>query len=99
MDKMKKKVKYVEKPITDFFKKEQIVLKENSFIKENLKKQIIMQDKQTNVINVKVTQLRKNGYNNLIEWLDNPDHVYIGRHNHYVKGAIKSKWANPFKVK
>ncbi len=29
--------------------------------------------------NVKVKFLRKNGYNNILEWLDNENNVYIGR--------------------
>jgi hypothetical protein len=50
------------------------------------------------VINVKVEFLRKMGFKNLLEWLEDPQHVYIGRHNHYVPGATTSVWANPFKV-
>ena len=51
------------------------------------------------VINIKTVHLKKMGYNNLVEWLKNPNHVYIGRHNHYVEGAVGSKWRNPFSVK
>ena len=54
--------------------------------------------KKTTVINVKVNELRKMGYANLVQWLDNPNHVYIGRQNHYVPGATGSIWKNPFKV-
>ncbi len=52
------------------------------------------------VINVKKFELRKLGYDDLEHWLaSSPDHVYIGRSMiHYVKGAVGSKWANPFKV-
>ncbi len=52
------------------------------------------------VINVKKFELRKLGYDDLEHWLAaSPDHVYIGRSMiHYVKGAVGSKWANPFKV-
>ena len=51
------------------------------------------------MINVKVKFLREKGYDNLEEWLKDPNHVYIGRNmTHYVPGAVGSKWANPFKV-
>lgn len=32
-----------------------------------------------NVDSVKVKNLRKNGYNNILEWLDNDNNLYIGR--------------------
>ncbi len=48
------------------------------------------------VINVRVANLRKMGYTSLEEWLENPDHVYIGRVCRYVKGANDSKWKNPY---
>ena len=52
------------------------------------------------VINVKVANLRKNGYADFADWVKEKNHLYIGRNmNFYVKGALKSKWANPFKVK
>ena len=52
------------------------------------------------VINCKVAELRKNGYNSLEEWLKEENHIYIGREmSFYVKGAHKSKWANPFTLK
>jgi len=56
----------------------------------------------TNVVNLKVTNLRPK-YNNLCEWCQNSDNVYIGR-----KGIVfidkkrypheSSIWANPFKI-
>ena len=49
-------------------------------------------------MNVKAEHLRKQGYKNLVQWLENENHIYIGRQNHYVPGALGSKWANPFKV-
>ena len=51
------------------------------------------------VVNVRKFELRKLGYNDLEHWLAaSPDHVYIGRSMvHYVKGAVGSKWANPYK--
>ena len=40
------------------------------------------------------------GYKDLEEWLQNPNHIYIGRNmTMYVKGAEGSKWKNPFTVK
>ena len=47
---------------------------------------------------MKVGFLRRQGYNSLMDWLQNPDHVYIGRRNAYVDGADESIWANRFKV-
>jgi len=43
--------------------------------------------------------LVKKGYKDLEDWLKDPNHIYIGRHNHYVKGATSSKWRNIFSVK
>merc|ERR1712224_275438 len=54
--------------------------------------------KNMEVINIKTQNLRNLGYNNLSDWLSNPNHFYIGRHNNYIKGATKSKWHNPFKM-
>ncbi|MBL4898475.1 MAG: DUF4326 domain-containing protein [Colwellia sp.] len=65
------------------------------------------------VVNIKVGMLRvgddyrlpgsfdesQNRQNTLLEWLENPNNIYIGRNIHYVKGAIGSKWKNPFSVK
>lgn len=54
----------------------------------------------TSVISVKKHNLNKLGYTTLEEWLKDPDHIYIGRNmTAYVKGAVGSKWANPFPVK
>ena len=54
----------------------------------------------TKVENIRVANLRKNGYNSLIDWLEDKNHVYVGRNmTFYVKGAEKSEFANPFKVK
>lgn len=52
------------------------------------------------VINVKTSELKKNGYNDLNKWLEKPEHLYVGRDmTRFVKGAKASKWQNPFKVK
>lgn len=52
------------------------------------------------VINISKAALNKKGYRDLEHWLENPNHVYIGRDmSFYVKGANKSKWSNPFSCK
>lgn len=54
---------------------------------------------KTTVINIRKAALKKLGYRDLLHWLENPDHVYIGRNmEFYVPGAKKSKWCNPFSV-
>lgn len=59
-----------------------------------------MTTKINKVINVKKEQLKKMGYDDLVDWLSHDNHVYIGRNmSFYVKGATKSKWSNPFNVK
>ena len=51
------------------------------------------------VINVKKEELNKNGYNDIEQWQQDPNHLYIGRAMNYPKLKIKqSKWANPFPV-
>ena len=52
---------------------------------------------ETQVVSIRVADLRPT-YNSLEEWLANPNHVYIGRKVHYVKGTFESIWANPFTV-
>ena len=49
------------------------------------------------VVNIRVANLRKQGYANLEEWTKKPQNVYIGRHNHRV-GAKMSLWYNPFSI-
>lgn len=52
------------------------------------------------VISSKKASLKKLGYDSLEQWLQNPNHVYIGRDmTFYVKGAVGSKWQNPFPTK
>ena len=54
----------------------------------------------TTIINIKKDNLKKYGYRDLQHWLEDPNHVYIGRNmSFYVPGAIQSKWANPFSAK
>ncbi len=54
---------------------------------------------KTTVVNIKKEELKKRGISNLEEWNAKNNTLYIGRHNVYVKGAIASKWQNPFSVK
>ena len=49
-------------------------------------------------VSVKKASLVPRGYKSFEEWNADPDHVYIGRNmNHYVPGAVGSKWQNPYK--
>ena len=49
---------------------------------------------------VKVSELRKKGYNKLWIWLEEENNIYIGRNmSFYVKGADASYWRNPYTVK
>ncbi len=43
------------------------------------------------IINIRKKNLNKLGYCDLEDWLSENDNLYIGRYNHYVSGAIKSK--------
>ena len=52
-----------------------------------------------NVVNAKVSELRKRGFRDLADFLSaSKDHMYVGRSMPYVKGAEGSKWKNPFKL-
>lgn len=52
------------------------------------------------IINIKKKNLKENGYRDLEHWLETENHMYIGRNmSFYVKGATKSKWANPYSAK
>jgi hypothetical protein len=51
------------------------------------------------VVNVRKSELRKAGYEDFVGWLRHPNHVYIGRANHYVEGVVASKWGNIFTAK
>ena len=50
------------------------------------------------IVNVKKQNLVKLGYRDLEHWLEDPNHVYIGRTNARVKGAVGSQWGNTFSV-
>jgi len=55
------------------------------------------------VVNLRVKELRKNGYSNIEEWLKEHNHVYIGRNMRINIGngqwchLPRSKWHNPYK--
>merc|ERR1712216_495082 len=52
------------------------------------------------VINVRKAELQKQSFRDFEHWQADARHVYIGRNmSFYVKGALKSKWANPYSVK
>jgi hypothetical protein len=56
-------------------------------------------DHVTTTVNIRKSELNKNGYKDLNDWLKDEDHVYIGRNmSFYVPGADGSIWQNPFKV-
>jgi hypothetical protein len=52
----------------------------------------------TKLINCKKANLIKLGYRDLEHWLEDHNHVYIGRCG-WVPGMFSSKWRNPFSVK
>lgn len=52
------------------------------------------------VVNVKKKFLIQKGYKDFEDWVNNSNNVYIGRNmSFYIKGALGSKWQNPFSVK
>jgi len=52
------------------------------------------------IINVKKTNLKKLGYSDFQEWIQDNNHIYIGRNmSFYVPGTTQSKWANPYSAK
>ena len=51
------------------------------------------------VINIRKQNLNNLGYNNLIDLLKKPNHIYIGRNlSYYVEGENGSKWKNPYNL-
>lgn len=55
---------------------------------------------RTTVTNIRKQELNKRGINDFEEWSAKPNALYIGRNmSFYVKGAIQSKWHNPYSVK
>ena len=45
----------------------------------------------TSLINVRKNNLKKNGYNNINDWLKNKNHIYIGRKVMFVDDIFQSK--------
>lgn len=57
----------------------------------------------SSVVNVKVQYIRQNGYNNLQEWMKDPNNIYIGRQGIvFIDGQRFPKEAsifcNPYKI-
>jgi hypothetical protein len=58
----------------------------------------------TRVVCVKVSSLRAGcsccgqKYNTLQDWLQHPNHVYIGRKVYRIDGSFQSDWRNPYPV-
>ena len=57
----------------------------------------------TKISNVRVKFIRKNGFNNLKEWMEDEKNLYIGRKNSVIIDGSRfpsnsSKWCNPFKA-
>jgi hypothetical protein len=50
------------------------------------------------VVNVHKECLRKRGFADFNEWLQQPNALYIGRNVRFVQGTFQSKWHNPFRV-
>ena len=51
----------------------------------------------SNVVNVRISELKKIGYEDFKSWSKNPKNIYIGRQNDF-NGIKGSKWNNPFKL-
>ena len=86
------------KNIKDYYSKKLLVIEWcelfGSWIEKFSKDEIL-----TSVVNIKKENLKKLGYTDLQHWLEDPEHVYIGRDmTHYVKAATGSKWQNPFTI-
>lgn len=50
-------------------------------------------------VDVHRANLKAMGYNSLEHWLEDPQHVYVGRNMVYVAGARQHEFANGFTVK
>jgi len=63
-------------------------------------KKIIVVDTGTTLCDIHKKELNKRGFKDFRDWNNQEHTLYIGRNmNFYVKGAIESKWKNPFSVK
>jgi len=59
-------------------------------------------DQNTKIVNVKVANIRPN-YNNLKEWIEDDNNIYIGRKGVVFINSVRypeqnSIWCNPFKI-
>lgn len=50
-------------------------------------------------VDVHKVNLKTMGYNSLEHWLENPQHVYVGRNVVYVARAMHHEFSNKFSVK
>ena len=50
-------------------------------------------------VDIHKANLKAMGYDNLEHWLEDPDHVYVGRDMVYVAGARQHEFAKGFSVK
>ena len=56
--------------------------------------------KYPKVVCIKKAELNKRGIDNFADWQSKKKSIYIGRNmSFYIKGAVGSKWSNPFTVK
>jgi hypothetical protein len=58
---------------------------------------------ETKIVNVKVAYIRSQQYDNLREWMEDDNNIYIGRHGRVFINKVlfsyqKSMWHNPFKT-
>lgn len=77
-----------------------ITIKRDTGVKINREDDFIKlkgDDRPTRVVNVSLKNLRSEGYETINEWLEDPNHIYIGKSNRFV-GLSSSIWANPFPV-
>jgi len=51
------------------------------------------------IVNIRKKNLIASGYTDLANWLEDSNHIYIGRNCPFVKGTNNSKWLNPYTVK
>lgn len=68
-------------------------------MEKNTSETEIKNDHGITIVNVKKSELNKNGYADFKTWVSLKDHVYIGRNmSFYVEGATESIWKNPYPV-
>ena len=56
--------------------------------------------KSPTCVSVRKAALSPRGMKSFQEWINQPNHLYIGRDmTYYIRGAVGSKWRNTFTVK